>query len=374
MTNDEDDRISIVVGGVSYQDWFEVDLDSDVMIPADAWTVRAAIPSSDIRSGFREGEKCDIYVGRDRQMAGVIDEVSFNGERSADTMQISGRDKGAYLVDCEAHHLKAEKQTFETLIKKLLDPSFGIKGPIFSNTNNRNVLYGKKDKKKPKAVETGLFAPIPRARTKVDPGQKISSILDEHCKRLGVAWWMTADGSLYIGKPNYKQEFAYVFSVYEGGTDARANNVETWSVRRSISDRYSEIEVGGMGFSSAAGLFDGAKSAPKFKATAKDQDLQRRGIVRKTIIVDSDILSSGEAQKRADREMERGKLGALVITLTVPGFRQFDRLFTTDTIASVKIEAADIDGNFYVTQRRFTENRGKRRTQLTLHEKDVWLP
>jgi hypothetical protein len=40
----------------------------------------------------------------------------------------------------------------------------------------------------------------------------------------------------------------------------------------------------------------------------------------------------------------------------------------------VKLEEADIDGTFYVTKRRFTEDRNKRRTVLTLMQKDVWLP
>jgi prophage tail gpP-like protein len=68
-----------------------------------------------------------------------------------------------------------------------------------------------------------------------------------------------------------------------------------------------------------------------------------------------------------------------VIKLTAPGFRQVDgkgvnRLFAIDTLASVRIPEAGIDGTYYITQRRFREDRGKRRTELTLHEKGVWLP
>jgi prophage tail gpP-like protein len=95
--------------------------------------------------------------------------------------------------------------------------------------------------------------------------------------------------------------------------------------------------------------------------------------VRKLIVSDSDILSNDEAKNRAKHEMGLRRLKGFSIQLTVPEFRQGDRLFTVDTIASVTIEEADIDGTYYVTQRRFVESRGKKRTQLTLHAKDVWL-
>ncbi len=373
----KDDDVMVTVGGTTYEGWTDVDIDSDIFQPADAFSVRAKVPDSEFFSSFREGVKCDISVGGDRQMSGVVDDVEFSGDRAQDRISITGRDKGAYLIDCEAQAVKASKYTVETLIKTLIEPSFGITGVIFSNEENRPLLLGKKDKRKPKAQVPLFLKPLPRSQTKVDPGQKIAQIIDLHTKRLGLAWWMTAKGELFIGKPNYKQEASYHFRAAALGTDeAVDNNVESWSVRRSIGDRYSNLDVVGMGISQSGNIFTpGSQSAPKYKATAHDKDLADRGIVRKTIIVDGDITKQEEAQKRASFEVNKRQLNALVINLTVPGFRfEGTRLFTIDTLATVKIAAAGIDGTYYVTQRRFTESRGKRRTSLTLHEKGVWLP
>src|SRR6185369_13489115 len=212
-----------------------------------------------------EGAKCDIYVGNDRQMAGVIDDVDVSIDRASARLNVSGRDLAAYLVDCEAHknvvkehkprnpkttkpestkpkpvdknpigtllkaiqvgllptaaELAAEKNppaaplakvhhpqrskplNIKDLIELLLEPEFGIRNVITTNEDNRTLLRGKQDKRPPSARPPAFLAPIARARTKVDPGQRIASIIDEHCKRLNITWWMTAEGDLFIGKP-----------------------------------------------------------------------------------------------------------------------------------------------------------------------------
>jgi hypothetical protein len=101
---------------------------------------------------FREGKACDIYVGLDRQMAGVVDDVKFSGDRSSARLKISGRDKGAFLVDSEAKHIKATQYTVKTLFEALIDSSWGIRNIILSNEDNRKLLLGKRDKKKPTAA------------------------------------------------------------------------------------------------------------------------------------------------------------------------------------------------------------------------------
>jgi prophage tail gpP-like protein len=359
---ERNDAIQIVINGTSYQAWEEVDIDSDILSPADAFRVTGKIPKvsptpDEVRAGapasafddFREGQKCDVYVGLDRQMAGVIDDVVMSGKREGSAINISGRDLGAFLVDSEAPHIKAQKYTIKTLAEALIDSSWGIRNVIVSNEDNRRLLLGKKDKKKPTSTPKFL-QPIARDRTQV-----------------------TAQGDLFLGKPTYSQESAYKFYLYaEGSKDAAKNNVLEWEIQRGTADRFSDIKVVGQGFTNPQKLWE-SSSKPKFAADERDPDLVERGIVRKLIVSDSDILSNDEAKNRAKHEMGLRRLKGFSIQLTVPEFRQGDRLFTVDTIASVTIEEADIDGTYYVTQRRFVESRGKKRTQLTLHAKDVWL-
>src|SRR4030095_122608 len=79
----EEDPVRVGIGGAAYHDWYDVDIDSDVFITADA--IRLTGTWDRARRGdlarFREGASLDVYVGDDRQMAGVIDDPDLSAER-----------------------------------------------------------------------------------------------------------------------------------------------------------------------------------------------------------------------------------------------------------------------------------------------------
>lgn len=367
-----EDSIRVLVAGASFGTWLSAEMDSDIFTEADAWRVTASEPSEDLVGVFREGQRVEMYVGSDRQLAGVIDDVRLHGDRSRTTLALSGRDLGAFLLDSETAKIRASKYTLLTLAQKLVDPTWGVRNVLTSFERDRKLALGKRDRttRAGTSKRPPLFGDAPRATSAVDPGQKVAAVLNERTRQLGCAWWLTAGGDLFIGKPNYEQEPAFAFEV-----GPRRRDVEEWEVVRQMSDRYSKITVVGQG-SSAAGFNTNPSSvtAAKFKATAEDPDLVKRGIKRELILVDNDAQSAADCQRRAESEMGHRRLQGLTIRLTVPGFRQSNRLFSIDTLATVRIPAAGIKGTFYVTQRTFTESRGKLRTALTLHETKVWLP
>jgi prophage tail gpP-like protein len=385
---DQDD-VQLVMRGGGYRNWFTIDIDSDIFTAADAFQFTARMPPPSLRRDFREGENAEVYIGDDLQHTGVIDDSVPSIDRKRSLLTVSGRDKGRWLVDDETQKISVANYSIKTLAEKLLRSEWGFRGVIFSNEENRKLLMGKKDRKSKAGRSSSggpqVFSDVTRTRKSVtiDPGKTGEAILNEHCARLGVAWWISADGYLVIGKPNYSQQPAYSFYCFEGGQDADTkNNCVVDSVKRSMGNRCSDLEVWGSGKGSKGGekapasTFVDKSSANnvKFKASATDPDLKQRGISRKVILVDNDVETRKHAQERADREMATRRLKGLTINLTVPGFRQAGRLFAIDTLAEVKIEEADIDGIFWVSQRRFVEERKQRRTMLTLHEKGVWLP
>lgn len=378
---DPDDEIGITIGGASYKHWMDIDIDSDVTMPADAWSVSGAVPDAETVEAFREGAKCDVYVGRNRQMAGVVDDVTIEINRQDDRLRLSGRDVGAFLVDNEAPPQKVANKTVKQLIDGMLDSSWGIRGVIISNEDNVDLLLGKEEirdlRRQVPKNDVQNDAQRPRKSIRIDPGQTIASIITQHCDRVDLTWWITADGYLFIGKPNYNQDVAYYFYLY-GLTNRKSvnNNVDKAVVKRTIAGRFSEIKVNGMGLAKKGEAFNTSKASPRFSGTATDPDLTERGIVRKMIVRDTDVLSAAEATNRAKIEMGKRRFEGLTISLTVPGFRdrETQRLYTVDTLAAVKIEEAGIDGTFYVSQRRFKETRGTRRTELTLKQTGVWLP
>lgn len=383
------DAVKVLIKGTEFADWYSVDMDSDFMSPADAFSLTGTVPAAYLGL-FREGNTCDVYVGDDRQMAGVIDDVTVTLNENV-RVAISGRDLGGYLVDSEAKAEHFSNYHLAELAKHLLRPEWGIKNVIVSNDDNRKVQLGKKERErfKPgKKQQDGSRKP--RAQTKIDPGQTVRQILDEHCMRARLTWWITAQGDLVIGKPQYDQYLAFEFFCYAPGSAnaKRYNNVLAGAtVKRSSSERYSEIVVVGQSNEDASSqrhIFeptdDQADAVPtkkkrekKYRGVATDPDLVARGISRRLIITDNDALSSQMCQEKADADMGRRRLSALQINLTAPNFRQNGKVFTIDCLARVVIEEAGIDGVYWISQRKMVEERSKRRTSLTLHEKGVWL-
>jgi prophage tail gpP-like protein len=177
------DQVQIVINGTAYMGWQRVDVDSDIFSPADGFDISGTIPKvkptpAEVRAGaapsafedFLPGQACDVYIGKDLQMGGVIDDVTMSGDRDKAPLRITGRDKGAFLLDGEAKkHFKASQYTIKTLIESMLDPSWGIRSVIVSNEDNRKLLLGKKDKKAPRSSLPKFLQPLPRKRSKVDP-------------------------------------------------------------------------------------------------------------------------------------------------------------------------------------------------------------
>lgn len=357
-------------------------MDSDVFTPADAFSLLAPLPKDP--SLFREGITLDLYVGEDRQMAGVIDRAAITVARDSDRLRVAGRDKGGYLVDSDTKALHFSHYRLKELAEAMLLPEWGIRKVVVSNEDNLKVLLGKQEKNRFKKgkPKTDLFGGTIRKETKIDAGQRIATVLDEHCRRAGMTWWITAQGDLYIGKPTYDRAPQFAFYLYApGSANAVHNNIEACTVTYDINDRFSELVVVGQtgSDSSAAGnLFSPTttkgKQAKKYRGSATDPDLKSRGITRKTIIYDNEAISNDQCKKRAEEEMQRRRLHGLVLNLTVPGFKQDGALYTVDTLAKVKIERLGIDDVFWIGQRRFIERVEKRRTEITLYQKGVYLP
>src|SRR5258708_5056617 len=114
MTGRQQDYATLEVGDRLFSDWLEYVIDSDLMTPADGFTITGAVPGdaatrAEARSILKAGATCKLYVGRDvtnnpdtiqraLQMTGVIDDVEWGGDRSHGAMvNIKGRDLAAHL-------------------------------------------------------------------------------------------------------------------------------------------------------------------------------------------------------------------------------------------------------------------------------------
>ncbi|STU35665.1 Mu-like prophage tail protein gpP [Klebsiella pneumoniae] len=70
------DKVSVIVGGKVHSDWSAYGIDSDFLIPADAWSMRLGLPAGIFPEGVARGVPVQVRVGPDVVMSGRIDRVS----------------------------------------------------------------------------------------------------------------------------------------------------------------------------------------------------------------------------------------------------------------------------------------------------------
>lgn len=58
------DKVSVVVGGKVFSDWSGYGIDSDFLIPADAWSMRLGLPSGIFPAEVVRGPRCRFVSAR----------------------------------------------------------------------------------------------------------------------------------------------------------------------------------------------------------------------------------------------------------------------------------------------------------------------
>lgn len=159
------DTVFVEIGGVLVENWAEYEVDSDLLVAADGWTLRCPLlgSASERRAWLDQmavGATMRLYVGEDvvrrggqsRQHAmasylqhtGIVDtvEVSAGAKEDGTAVTITGRDMAAHLVDNSVHPglFQAAGQNLIALAEGVCS-EFGI--PVIADSSaSRNIVSG----------------------------------------------------------------------------------------------------------------------------------------------------------------------------------------------------------------------------------------
>lgn len=114
------DKVSVIVGGKVHSDWSGYGIDSDFLIPADAWSMRLGLPDGIFPEGVARGVPVQVRIGPDVVMTGRIDRVSRTVSRDQVSLSVTGRDGAAILVDCASPLLTSRQAGLEEVIARSL--------------------------------------------------------------------------------------------------------------------------------------------------------------------------------------------------------------------------------------------------------------
>lgn len=335
-----DDRVELLVGGQAHAGWHRYEIDSNLLLAADAWSVSLSAHEVTVPATVRPGAAVQVRVGGETVLDGLIDDVEHEVGRSTHRLALSGRDGAGVLVDCSAPILTQQQMTLQQIMDKVVKP-LGVK--------RWRVDAGRE---------------LTRDRVSTEPGDTAWDMLQRAAEANGLWPWFEPDGTLVVGGPDYSTEPVGTLTLRR---DGRGNNVLSLAELRSLAERYSQVTV--LGQSSAIGQRDGRHNV---KAVLTDDGVTG---TRPRVVTDHEATNEEIAKARGSKLISDGRLRGYELRATVVGHRAPNgALWSAGQRVRVVSEPHGLDGVYFLIARRIAcdRNRGPT-TELTLKEDGVWV-
>lgn len=370
------DKVSVIVGGKVHSDWSAYGIDSDFLIPADAWSMRLGLPAGIFPEDVARGVPVQVRVGPDVVMSGRIDRVTRTVNRDQVSLSVTGRDGAAILVDCASPVLTSRQASLEEVIAQVVRP-LGIKN-----------------------IELHAESSIRNDKITTEPGERAWDILLRACAGRGLWPWFRPDGTLVIGGPDYTAAPVATLVMRRSG---KGNNLLSLTDESSMERSFSRLTVLAQGHAHSTnkkkelGIID-VTSPNTFSVaeetntadTEQDTGLAETGqhglkfivedptvtYYRPQVMVMHDADDLEQVRYRARKMMADARLEGYSLIARVQGHRTSDGvLWEPGQRIHVISEPHGIDAVYFLMGREFTGGRpGGAVTTLRLKEDGVWIP
>lgn len=347
------DTITLTIGGNTHADWKNYRIESDLMLPADAWSVSlGGMSALTLPSGKRiqfppaltaalPGAKVDVRLGDDLVMRGVVDSLDEDISKTAHSVDLAGRDLAGQLLDCSAPIFTAELISLPALVKKIVSP-FGIT-----------------------QVRIDASAPLTRTKVNVEPGDTAWSALQRVAEANGLYPWFEPSGVLVIGRPDYTT--TPVGTLIMRMIKPEQNNILSAHRSRCLHDVYSEVAV--------LGQTPGTAKSGGHRGILAKAISSQVGLYRPHFVTDHECDTAKVAKNRAAKLLSDGLLEADNLVIKVRGHRTDSGTpWTPGQRVKVIIDPYNIDGEiWFVMGRTFVGGRdGGQTTELKLKRDGLW--
>lgn len=339
------ESVQISIGGQVHGDWSDYEVDSDLLIPADAWRVTLSTRNGELPAIVTEGAAVEVRVGGELVLTGRIDEIGEDVSKAGARFDLCGRDGAAILVDCSSPIFTAQMVSLADVVAKVVRP-LGV------------------------TVQAIKGASRLREKITVEPGDTAWETLSNAAEANGLWPWFEPDGTLVIGGPDYEQPPVATLVMRK---DGQGNNVLRLQRRRSIQGRYSQLTV--LGQKRGTALEQGKHA---IKATEKDEGVSW---YRPRVTFDYEADSEAVCRTRARKLLADSRLKGMALLAEVAGHRivapgqpNHGLLWKAGQRVRVISEPHKIDAVYFMMARRFTGGRDQApRTLLTLKEDRTWV-
>lgn len=342
------ERVNLLLAGLAHADWLRYEVDSDLLMPADAWSVSLALDDArSIPAAVRSGEPCELRLGDAPLMVGRVDTVSLRTRKGEVQLTIDGRDNSGQLLDCSAPIFTSQNLTLDQVVAKIVKPLGVTKIRIDAD----NALR--------------------REKVSVEPGDTAWDALAHAAEANGLWPWFEPDGTLVVGGPDYTAPpVATLVHELEGDQ----NNVLDLELVDSLALSHSEVTV--LAQTHGGGELRVARAG--VKATYTDPSV--RGY-RPRVVVDHESDTPAHARERARKLTLDSRLARWELKATVPGHRinapgtaSHGLPWRPGQRIALRSAPYALAGIYFLMARTLRGGRGQRTvTELTLKEDGVWI-
>lgn len=333
--------IVVEIDGKSHNSWKNYDIDSDFLIPADAFAFDIGVPSDSTVLPDYSGAEVKVRINDTLVMTGIVDTVQHGISKTNRTYRLNGRDKASVLVDCSAPITNVKGLTVLDAVKKIVEP-LGIKQVQLKA--EKNPLLDKVD---------------------IDVGETAWNAAMRCANSAGLHLWFEPNGVLIVGGADYSTPPVATLCCMK---DGKRNNFEQADLTFDVSNRFSEVT-----FLAQSHGKQGQDNKNDLKWVYKDSEMTT--YKPKTVVV-SDVDNLEALQKWAKKYIADSILEGFTLTIIVPDHKMQDgTLWQPGQRVHVICEEYDIDAIFFLMGRRFTLSRnGGTQTELRFKQDGIWTP
>ena len=333
--------VVVEIDGKSHNSWKNYDIDSDFLIPADAFAFDIGVPSDSTVLPDYSGAEVKVRINDTLVMTGIVDTVQHGISKTSRTYRLNGRDKASVLVDCSAPITNVKGLTVLDAVKKIVEP-LGIKQVQLKA--EKNPLLDKVD---------------------IDVGETAWNAAMRCANSAGLHLWFEPNGVLIVGGADYSTPPVATLCCMKDGSQ---NNFEQADLSFDVSNRFSEIT-----FLAQSHGKQGQDNKNDLKWVYKDSEMTT--YKPKTVVV-SDVDNLEALQKWAKKYIADSILEGFTLTIIVPDHKMQDgTLWQPGQRVHVICEEYDIDAIFFLMGRRFMLSRqGGTQTELRFKQDGIWTP
>lgn len=310
---DDADKVELVINGIAYAGWTDIDIDLSLDNLAHSFTLSLTekAPGGTPQTAVAAGASCRVTIGGQTVITGYVDlsEASLAGDDHS--ISVSGRSKAADLIDCSAIHVPGSwsNRKLEAIANDLASPL----GVIITAKTDTGAAFTK-------------FA--------LQPGETVWQAIERMLKMRGLLAVSEADGNVSIVSPR---------AGAAGVRLVQGEHLLTLSGKHDVRERFSSYLLKGQ---SAGNDEHNGQATAHPKASASDPAVTRR---RPLLIVAEDQASAESLKARAQWEATVRAAKAQEASATVVGWRDpTAKLWAQQTAVSLIAPAILIEADLMV--------------------------